>query len=73
MMYGFLDLILSIGFIVALSNAIGMNVLFSIFRMQYTWLPAVFLIVLSYHVLTKVYPYEVKDGLEDCKVHSVQK
>jgi len=74
MMSSFIDIVFATSFITAISNALNINVLFALVSLQYCWLPAVFYIFLSYHVLTKIYKFEDKNGrLENDKLQELQK
>lgn len=58
MMYGFVDLAFTINFFAQLGHPLASLVAMGVFN--YFWVPNIMLIILSYHVLTKVYKYEDK-------------
>ena len=71
MMSGFLDLAYTIYFF---SQFGSMESFFlGIVVFNYFWVPNLLLIILCYHVLTKIYKYEGKadGGLADSKVHKM--
>ena len=59
MMYAFMSVIFTSGFFLNLGSIIDTLLAFVVFH--YFWLPSILLILLSYHVLTKVYKYEGDD------------
>lgn len=74
MFYGFICFALTINFyFVAVGNPV--SVLMCMYVYYYMYLPALLLIILSYYMLTKVFPYgATKHGrLENNKVHTMQK